>query len=159
MDTIEWLELPPRARRIPWVGAYKWVSLGTTSACAENTDMGPWLYRSAWNYLRVRGEYKVYIPPEVRKKELPPRARRIVSPGQDVFLGCGTTSACAENTTETRRHHQPPRNYLRVRGEYYGNSQASPTASELPPRARRIRFVDAYPPGHGGTTSACAENT
>ena len=50
-------ELPPRARRIP-VGVVAVCSTpGTTSACAENTVETNIFVCSAWNYLRVRGEY------------------------------------------------------------------------------------------------------
>ena len=51
------LELPPRARRIPGVGAHHPRKTGTTSACAENTTFVPTRPASARNYLRVRGEY------------------------------------------------------------------------------------------------------
>ena len=46
-----------------------------------------------------------------------------------------------------------------MRGEY--KPPASPVASsaELPPRARRIRTTTCTRAPHGGTTSACAENT
>ena len=70
-------ELPPRARRIPWDDTNRWLTDGTTSACAENTRkwlnisvrignylrvrgeyLGiTWCCRISWNYLRVRGEY------------------------------------------------------------------------------------------------------
>ena len=51
------VELPPRARRIR-----EWLSgvgdtIGTTSACAENTRRLPGRKARIWNYLRVRGEY------------------------------------------------------------------------------------------------------
>ena len=32
---------------------------GTTSACAENTPVGSGGRYTRWNYLRVRGEYRV----------------------------------------------------------------------------------------------------
>ena len=50
-------ELPPRARRIPFRWAPCSASLGTTSACAENTACRLSILNSPWNYLRVRGEY------------------------------------------------------------------------------------------------------
>ena len=52
-------ELPPRARRIPYRRNKISSTLGTTSACAENTlgRLAEWWLR--WNYLRVRGEYPV----------------------------------------------------------------------------------------------------
>ena len=54
---MRFLELPPRARRIPDADLKHLGMLGTTSACAENT-MATAYNRSAWrNYLRVRGEY------------------------------------------------------------------------------------------------------
>ena len=51
------------------------------------------------------------------------------------------------------------RNYLRVRGEYAAGERQMVLGEELPPRARRIRFKTGGLPHHGGTTSACAENT
>ena len=52
-----WWELPPRARRIPLNPVSVPGQSGTTSACAENTlGLSVWRF-SAWNYLRVRGEY------------------------------------------------------------------------------------------------------
>ena len=91
--------------------------------------------------------------------ELPPRARRIL-PGLDVKqITTGTTSACAENTHLSQVLQGIHGNYLRVRGEYQGFSPQPQAASELPPRARRIRQGEGFPPDQHGTTSACAENT
>ena len=54
-------------------------TIGTTSACAENTK-GPGLRGTQYrNYLRVRGEYKTEKLKQTAAKELPPRARRIPS--------------------------------------------------------------------------------
>ena len=50
-------ELPPRARRIRRVTLVFPATLGTTSACAENTISGVWGFPKRGNYLRVRGEY------------------------------------------------------------------------------------------------------
>ena len=52
------MELPPRARRIHEVGRYVHSDNRTTSACAENTGGGEEPGVGAWNYLRVRGEYR-----------------------------------------------------------------------------------------------------
>gem|GEM_PF-3204582 len=51
-----------------------------------------------WNYLRVRGEYDVYIIHSTPSEELPPRARRILLNHIQCGQTFGTTSACAENT-------------------------------------------------------------
>ena len=56
------VELPPRARRIPYQSQYSGVSFGTTSACAENTNPALTGDDHAWNYLRVRGEYNLEGP-------------------------------------------------------------------------------------------------
>ena len=53
------LELPPRARRIRGVMFATYVSDGTTSACAENTILPGQHPNRKWNYLRVRGEYRM----------------------------------------------------------------------------------------------------
>ena len=50
------------------------------------------------NYLRVRGEYRVYNFIAQNGDELPPRARRIRLGFGGALLKGGTTSACAENT-------------------------------------------------------------
>ena len=50
-------ELPPRARRIPKFGIGLIGTVGTTSACAENTYAELGRRSRWWNYLRVRGEY------------------------------------------------------------------------------------------------------
>ena len=50
-------ELPPRARRILDEKDETHLRVGTTSACAENTEIRHWAYRHRGNYLRVRGEY------------------------------------------------------------------------------------------------------
>ena len=71
------LELPPRARRIPAKRYAAYHDAGTTSACAENTIAGVERLSRHRNYLRVRGEYGVSIPPGASFEELPPRARRI----------------------------------------------------------------------------------
>ena len=111
-------ELPPRARRIRrrWINTYN--RLGTTSACAENTRSVMLSCWNNWNYLRVRGEYWSVTYPDGASLELPPRARRLrafTQLRQGVF---GTTSACAENTTQCLTMWTSQRNYLRVRGEY-----------------------------------------
>ena len=72
-------ELPPRARRIP------------------NQRFGHG--HRGWNYLRVRGEYGVPGHMMDMDEELPPRARRILVGGGFFDDICGTTSACAENTS------------------------------------------------------------
>ena len=51
------VELPPRARRIPGNRRVASVTMGTTSACAENTCAPGRDVRHLRNYLRVRGEY------------------------------------------------------------------------------------------------------
>ncbi len=54
---------------------------------------------------------------------------------------------------------KPPRNYLRVRGEYLHPTNFVCLGGELPPRARRILGRQHPKPTERGTTSACAENT
>ena len=132
---------------------------GTTSACAENThrhreSAPPW-----WNYLRVRGEYRLDIFGKMPTWELPPRARRIRSARVVSPCSSGTTSACAENTHRHRESAPPWWNYLRVRGEYRLDIFGKMPTWELPPRARRIRSARVVSPCSSGTTSACAENT
>ena len=95
------------------------MSLGTTSACAENT-VAAFTRSKPWrNYLRVRGEYAGTRMIACLRSELPPRARRIQV--VEFFLRCpgGTTSACAENTLNCCAPRAALRNYLRVRGEYW----------------------------------------
>ena len=113
--------------------------MGTTSACAENTQHVQHLPHDLRNYLRVRGEYGPASTRVDARPELPPRARRIqFYPCREFFVD-GTTSACAENTFETFDDWGDKGNYLRVRGEY--------------------EVAAGGPSTHLGTTSACAENT
>ncbi len=93
------------------------------------------------------------------QSELPPRARRIPQHPSPASWQCGTTSACAENTTRPPHAYMGPGNYLRVRGEYYSPREICGPALELPPRARRIPPPGSHAPIYMGTTSACAENT
>ena len=51
------MELPPRARRIRACPGWLILKYGTTSACAENTQVAQFAFRLEGNYLRVRGEY------------------------------------------------------------------------------------------------------
>ena len=111
-------ELPPRARRIHWVSLAMMGCTGTTSACAENTARAGNTIGGKRNYLRVRGEYSSLIAFMPSGVELPPRARRIRSPGSRFPQHQGTTSACAENTEAAQIMIANIRNYLRVRGEY-----------------------------------------
>ena len=152
-------ELPPRARRIPLHALVSEQTNGTTSACAENTPSAACGSPSAWNYLRVRGEYNCGSSAAWVVKELPPRARRILTLTLKNPLPGGTTSACAENTPLTPAEVATGGNYLRVRGEYRIHARDSLAGWELPPRARRIPeyLIDRWKTG--GTTSACAENT
>ena len=92
------VELPPRARRIPDLVSEPQPARGTTSACAENTRPGRMGDAARRNYLRVRGEYATPSSPAKLTVELPPRARRIRNGTIFSFFVCGTTSACAENT-------------------------------------------------------------
>ena len=99
-------ELPPRARRIR-VGAVSAVGIdGTTSACAENTCLASRQWRPRWNYLRVRGEYKPGVFLYAPIMELPPRARRILNLSSIGIVRQGTTSACAENTSQSLPAYQ-----------------------------------------------------
>ena len=154
-----WVELPPRARRIPVRGDCSGVGMGTTSACAENTPDSSAPCRSSWNYLRVRGEYHFTSGPGVSPRELPPRARRILAVAADPRRHVGTTSACAENTRRWDSTSPRGGNYLRVRGEYTKKPENTSFTVELPPRARRIPPHGPPLNHHMGTTSACAENT
>ena len=163
---LAWVELPPRARRIligerqvrrylgttsacaentprslktvPGCGNYLRVR-GTTSACAENTPRSLKTVPGCGNYLRVRGEYLRTIVSGFSVAELPPRARRILRPPPPHSSRIGTTSACAENTEGWPETLGFCWNYLRVRGEYYGQDHQRARKGELPPRARRIR--------------------
>ena len=159
MIGIEPQELPPRARRIHITPPVNHDILGTTSACAENTDPVAISLLTWGNYLRVRGEYTGETYTDVGLSELPPRARRIHHFRMCHGLTGGTTSACAENTLHSSTPANHKRNYLRVRGEYLPSESNACTPMELPPRARRIRFGCGYHPAPLGTTSACAENT
>ena len=153
------LELPPRARRIQVKPFFPRLRGGTTSACAENTEDFLFLYHLGRNYLRVRGEYCELRAGPALIAELPPRARRIPITYKHGDHLRGTTSACAENTTNLEEVMAPQGNYLRVRGEYHLEVLFDFHWVELPPRARRIqtlRFPDRW---RSGTTSACAENT
>ena len=136
--SITW-ELPPRARRILAPGEWVMRPEGTTSACAENTNIAGEPQINVRNYLRVRGEYSTITSLTCLITELPSRARRIPILGDKRSFYGGTTSACAENTYQKVSSSKISGNYLRVRGEYQPN----------PPAHNRA----------GGTTSACAENT
>ena len=153
------MELPPRARRIPPHPHIHATSLGTTSACAENTRKPHRLEFPAWNYLRVRGEYNWPVSSVGLSVELPPRARRIRKTNTTNKDYAGTTSACAENTYLYCSAPAPKGNYLRVRGEYRSLTLPARNGMELPPRARRILRNLHLPINDDGTTSACAENT
>ena len=150
-------ELPPRARRIPAEVAADPRSLGTTSACAENTrsQLTP-----AASELPPRARRILQTPPVLQTPlELPPRARRIRRNVCCILLAIGTTSACAENTRTPATCLPDSRNYLRVRGEYEVAVEGELAVSELPPRARRIPRQHHWSQPMLGTTSACAENT
>ena len=131
-------ELPPRARRIRFVKLSPSPTLGTTSACAENTTSDKATSKAIRNYLRVRGEYRPKPGSQTACPELPPRARRIRFRPHPMALGSGTTSACAENTCSVLPRFVEVVNYLRVRGEYPLGNQKPAIWQELPPRARRI---------------------
>ena len=132
---------------------------GTTSAYAENTVLCPVVVLGPGNYLRVRGEYLAVGWPLDGRKELPPRARRILELDDTATDDDGTTSACAENTAPSSALTDPNWNYLRVRGEYESFGEFAHQITELPPRARRIQYRSSALRCHVGTTSACAENT
>ena len=153
------LELPPRTRRILFTIDVVAVTIGTTSAHAENTPGGVGWEARPGNYLRARGEYPEQDSIPAHWWELPPRTRRILVLDPTDFKLMGTTSAHAENTSAppTARNH--PRNYLRARGEYTTTDRKGGRSMELPPRTRRIRKCSFRHNGNRGTTSAHAENT
>ena len=93
--------------------------MGTTSACAENTNSTTPSVGLDGNYLRVRGEYPFFGQVCAAVVELPPRARRILPLTNTPCLSYGTTSACAENTFIKDKVGTFSGNYLRVRGEYW----------------------------------------
>ena len=134
-------ELPPRARRIHCRCICKHTRRGTTSACAENTLTWGCFATRIRNYLRVRGEYEKNPYSQKTGLELPPRARRIRMFAAKLRAHAGTTSACAENTNPGHRTAIRLWNYLRVRGEYATIAHAPRPLVELPPRARRIRYL------------------
>ena len=159
VNSIDNMELPPRARRI-LLGVPGGSKIeGTTSACAENTILPFCPVGGVGNYLRVRGEYFGAGAYLFCYQELPPRARRIQCDHFQAARNPGTTSACAENTLSRVADIFGMRNYLRVRGEYPTRYATKMDRAELPPRARRI--LQGVKHGHDniGTTSACAENT
>jgi len=131
-------ELPPRARRIQLPKIQRFAHVGTTSACAENTQVAQFAFRLEGNYLRVRGEYPLLCVTLRGRMELPPRARRIPLKTHLGAKEIGTTSACAENTNINAGKGVATGNYLRVRGEYTSAQPTAPKSTELPPRARRI---------------------
>ena len=153
------MELPPRARRIQAAKVELWRQYGTTSACAENTCAKAQQFPDWWNYLRVRGEYRLITSGISCLTELPPRARRIPHMASAFNIASGTTSACAENTRMWDHIKDIWGNYLRVRGEYPHPSTHATAHVELPPRARRIRLQPLPGQLPPRTTSACAENT
>ena len=107
----------------------------------------------------MRGEYVKLILHRHERAELPPRARRILHGVTRKQKEKGTTSACAENTTNPIYRGIYIGNYLRVRGEYLNVDADTGAAEELPPRARRILLPPTPAEPENGTTSACAENT
>ena len=111
-------ELPPHARRIPQNVKTITDAVGTTSACAENTQRICRPRRQWRNYLRMRGEYDVPHYMNLTPVELPPHARRIHRHATHHVWHTGTTSACAENTSAHTYRWRTTRNYLRMRGEY-----------------------------------------
>ena len=153
------MELPPHARRIRVFVLGGGCSLGTTSACAENTYRSVGGQCDSGNYLRMRGEYNTKKPKPRARKELPPHARRIRYDRNVKTIPIGTTSACAENTIAPRGGNRLRWNYLRMRGEYGEKPQVGAGILELPPHARRIHLCCLQCFFQLGTTSACAENT
>ena len=135
------------------------MTMGTTSAHAENTCAPPLRAYGCWNYLRARGEY---LHPRFREPinlELPPRTRRILTSTLPKAKKIGTTSAHAENTIINELHATKNRNYLRARGEYPNPAAQTVPCKELPPRTRRIPPATRANAPIMGTTSAHAENT
>ena len=55
------VELPPHARRIHLRKLIHYIHCGTTSACAENTVFSVRNASTTGNYLRMRGEYAVFL--------------------------------------------------------------------------------------------------
>ena len=155
----QYMELPPRTRRIPAQLLRAYRIRGTTSAHAENTTGSPSDTCGQGNYLRARGEYGACFSLKGCCMELPPRTRRIPAKFPLRSPHLGTTSAHAENTVGPLNSFAPERNYLRARGEYWKVKMLPGRTVELPPRTRRIRLIRLAINLAMGTTSAHAENT
>ncbi len=152
-------EIPPRARRRAAVSHFDGGSVGNTSACAEKRTATSYHSRSAWKYLRVRGEENGWAFTLKPVMEIPPRARRR-APLRGLCARCGgNTSACAEKRLRSGRRFLLARKYLRVRGEELCVKYAEPRGEEIPPRARRRAVAQQVQASLEGNTSACAEKS
>ena len=102
ISAVSSMELPPHARRIRQEKDNGDSYYGTTSACAENTQLVSPVHLLKRNYLRMRGEYLACGAGHRWVPELPPHARRILVNAKEGCGHLGTTSACAENTGSGR---------------------------------------------------------
>ena len=93
---------PPRVRSRRDLPEAEIRAGGITSACAEQTSLASARIVSAWDHLRVCGADDAVAhasgvdegsPPRVRSRRMPERVRRVQ---------VGITSACAEQTAESR---------------------------------------------------------
>ena len=130
-----------------------------TSACAEQTLRAITRLKWTWDHLRVCGADGVVgwwllavggSPPRVRSRHIPSRYRNLKK---------RITSACAEQTQSRHPTRIPWRDHLRVCGADCLSMFIWVAEGGSPPRVRSRLALGHVQVGHGGITSACAEQT
>ncbi len=152
----EWVplgtELPPRARGRPADMRMSCTSTRATPAGAGTTRPAHAPVSMSWSYPRGRGDDWVNLAQPRRFWELPPRARGRPDLGECAGGEVGATPAGAGTTRKRRSPSAGVVSYPRGRGDDEPQRIHSPSAAELPPRARgRLDEVPVERPRHRAT--------
>ena len=150
---------PPRVRSRLWCLHCRPGCPGITSACAEQTPRRASPAHGSWDHLRVCGADASVDGLVVDELGSPPRVRSRPDGRPHRRWYAGITSACAEQTCESRVRLRGAWDHLRVCGADASSAHCFILPMGSPPRVRS-RPSDAPPADPGRRiTSACAEQT
>ena len=150
---------PPRVRSRPADPDDAGISVGITSACAEQTTTTTLWAEPPGDHLRVCGADTRLQLTGQQPQGSPPRVR-----SRPPSIGCGEnrsgiTSACAEQTPLSLCSLRSRWDHLRVCGADISVKILTTIVVGSPPRVRSRRPVGDLVPCGLGITSACAEQT
>ena len=150
---------PPRVRSRPDVSRGDDMTMGITSACAEQTPPSHANCSATADHLRVCGADGIMNRTKSCPMGSPPRVRSRRASHSCAMFHVGITSACAEQTATCRVSASAISDHLRVCGADGSESFDLNVNTGSPPRVRSRPSLSGRAARRGRITSACAEQT